>query len=527
MPPMLRTPDAEKLTLRHISFRQLGTSDVHQRYLEDDLDVGAYLGKRPKNVAELLFKTKSAAPRAVPREALAIAFRAYAERHDAPSAVLANADSLTNPKVRLVITGQQPGLVGGPLFSLFKVATAIRLCREIEQADPEMRCVPVFWNHSDDHDLEEANRLFLVNGGQEIQRFRLDLERDGAPLRSVRCGDEVQKLLDEIDPLIPQSEYRKWALDLFRSRTPEETLGDSMARMMFALFGEHGLLIIEPRDLPMQAFATLESWWTKADSIRNVVRQSCDQLTDLGVDVTIDPSTTLMFDTIGKRRQALADNERFSSPENLSPGALLRPLWQDACLPTIGFVVGPGELSYLAVVAPLYRLLGAPQPAFIPRASLTLVEPSMQRILTKFGWDLADLEQGPEKLGAGIKSEAQGGVEDEIDDVATRLRDSLDQIGQRLVTVDASLLSAIDRARTKASDELGKLAQKLRVARQNREGTGLRQIRNLCACLRPRSRLQERVLGPLMFLVTHGPSLGATLVDAADPFSTEHGILEL
>ncbi|MEI6130576.1 MAG: bacillithiol biosynthesis BshC [Planctomycetota bacterium] len=95
------------------------------------------------------------------------------------------------------------------------------------------------------------------------------------------------------------------------------------------------------------------------------------------------------------------------------------------------------------------------------------------------------------------------------------------------MTVDASLLSAIDRARTKASEELGKLAQKLRVARQNREGTGLRQIRNLCACLRPRSRLQERVLGPLMFLVTHGPSLGATLVDAADPFSTEHAILEL
>ncbi|MEI6130577.1 MAG: hypothetical protein WCR59_10970, partial [Planctomycetota bacterium] len=73
----------------------------------------------------------------------------------------------------------------------------------------------------------------------------------------------------------------------------------------------------------------------------------------------------------------------------------------------------------------LYRLLGVPQPAFIPRASLTLVEPSMQRILTKFGWDLADLEQGPEKLGAGIKSEAQGGVEDEIDDVATRATRSI------------------------------------------------------------------------------------------------------
>ena len=136
-------------------------------------------------------------------------------------------------------------------------------------------------------------------------------------------------------------------------------------------------------------------------------------------------------------------------------------------------------------------------------------------------------EQGPDKLASKIQGEEQGGVEEEIDEVAARLRETLDQIGQRLAALDASLLSAIDRARTKAGEELGKLAQKLRTARQNREGTGLRQIRRLCASLRPRSRLQERVLGPLTFLVAHGPSLGATLVEASDPFAVEHIVLEL
>lgn len=527
MLPMLENTDAVGSTLRHISFRRLGTSDVHQRYLDDDRELCSFLGKRSKNVAELLRRAPTAAGRAVPRDVMAKAFRAYAERHGAPAKVLANADALTDAKTHVVITGQQPGLIGGPLFNLFKVATAIRLCRDIEKENPGSRCVPVFWNHSDDHDLEEANRAFLVNSSQEVQRFRLELDRDGAPLRSIRCGREVQKVLDEIDSLIPQTEYRQWAMELFRPRHPDETLGDSMARMMFSLFGEHGLLIIEPRDMPTEAFSVLERWWGQSNTIRDTVRQSCDQLTDLGVDVTIDPAATMMFDTTGERRQPLADGERYSNATNLSPGALLRPLWQDACLPTIGFVVGPGELSYLAVVAPLYRTLGVPQPAFVPRASLTLVEPSMQRILTKFGWDLPDLEQGPDKLATRIQGEEQGGVEEEIDEVAARLRETLDQIGQRLAALDASLLSAIDRARTKAGEELGKLAQKLRAARQNREGTGLRQIRRLCASLRPRSRLQERVLGPLTFLVAHGQSLGTTLVEASDPFAVEHIVLEL
>ena len=95
---------------------------------------------------------------------------------------------------------------------------------------------------------------------------------------------------------------------------------------------------------------------------------------DLGVDITLDPAATMMFAMNANRREPLADGEDYGEARNLSPGVLLRPLWQDACLPTIGFVVGPGELSYLSAVAPLYRLLGVPQPVFVPRWRLVCAE---------------------------------------------------------------------------------------------------------------------------------------------------------
>ena len=518
-------------TLRHISFRRIGTSEVHQRYLEDDRDLSGFLGMRARSVAELLRRAPTGAGRLLPRDKLVQALRAYAERHKAPPEVFASAEALLDPNVHVVVTGQQPGMMGGPLFTFHKVATAIRLCREINaeaQKNGGPRAVPVFWNHSDDHDLDEANRLFLVNQSQEVQRFRLDLHRSNEPLRGIGCGREMEKVLAECEALLPQSEFRQWVLDLCKPRHPDETLGDQMARLLFATFGHHGLCIIEPRDLPPEAFDPLTRWWDKSDEVRDRVKQATEDLADLGIDITLDPQTTMMFELAGGVRTPLADGEEAGRAQDLSPGVLLRPLWQDACLPTLGFVVGPGELAYLCAVAPLYRLLGVPLPVFVPRASMTVVEPSMQRLLTRFSLDLPDLDQPPEKLAEKLLQNDDGDdIEDALDDLQSKVRAALDGITTKLGALDSSMLGALDRARSKALEEIERLQQKVRNARQNREGTGIKQLRRLCSTLRPRNRIQERVLGPLSYLATYGPRFGDMLVEAADPFRIEHAVLEL
>jgi bacillithiol biosynthesis cysteine-adding enzyme BshC len=515
-------------SVRHISFRRLGTSEVHQRYLEDDRDLGRFLGMRARNVGELLKRAPTGAGRLLSRDKLVAALHAYAERHGAPPEVHASAEKLLDAKVHVVVTGQQPGLMGGPLFTIHKAATAIRLCREINAAGAGIEAVPVFWNHSDDHDLDEANRLFMVNQAQEVQRFRVDVDRNNEPLRTIEVGRELDKLLAELDPLLPASEFREWAIAACKPRRADETLGDQQARMLFELFGKHGLLVIEPRDLPPEAFEPLAKWWEKSNQIRDKVKQACDDLADVGIDITLDPATTMMFQLQGGQREPLADGEAAGRTPDLSPGVLLRPLWQDACLPTIAFVVGPGELAYLAAVAPLYRMLGVPMPVLVPRASLTLVEPSLQRLLSRFSLDLPDLDQPPERLAEKLLQGNDGSdVEDQLDRLQTMLKSELDAMEKSLAALDSSMLGALDRARSKVHEELERLQVKVRNARQNREGTGIRQIRRMCSVLRPRSRIQERVLGPLGYMVAYGPALAEIEVAAADPFRIEHTILEL
>ncbi|MBK8980587.1 MAG: bacillithiol biosynthesis BshC [Planctomycetes bacterium] len=514
--------------LRHLSFRRFGTSELHLRYLEDDPDLQELTGARPRDADDLLRRAPLSARRLVPPVELGRALRAYAERHGAPPAVLDNADAIARGEAVVVVTGQQPGLFGGPLYTLYKAATAIRLARELSARPGAPRVLPLFWNHSDDHDLDEVNRAFLVNPNQELQRYRLELAHAGEPIRNLPVGRALAPVLAAAGDLLPRTEFRDDVWPLFAPGHDDETFGDALARLLFGLFGAHGLLVIEPRDLPPSAFEVLPRWRSATRTVRDAVRQISEHLTDLGLDVTLDPGTTLMFQFgAGQRRAPLLDGEPFDRAEQLSPGVLLRPLWQDACLPSIGFVVGPGELSYLAVVASLYKQLGVPRPCLVPRASLTLVEPSMVKQLERFGWDIPDLEPGPDELARVLEGDDDSGPEGALAELSEDLRRRLGEVGEQLRATDRQMLGPLERSRGKMLDELDKLRQKVRNSRQNRQGTGLRQIRRLCANLRPRSRPQERVLGPLSYVVSHGPGLADLLIDACDPFMVQHGVLEL
>jgi bacillithiol synthase len=514
-------------TLRHVPIRSMGSSLTQTRYLEEDPDLEQFLGRRPRNVEDLLRRAPINARRLLSPESIATALEAYAVRHGAPEESIAAARSLAGGDVHFIVTGQQPGLFGGPLYTVHKAATTVRLAREINALQKGPRVVPLFWNHTDDHDLDEVNRAFFVNSSLEIQRIRLDLARGGEAIRDIGIGRDLDHALAAVSDLLPHSEFREWALDLFRPRQPDEHFGDALARALFGMFGKHGMLVIEPRDLPAQAFDVLPRWWEQCNEIQTSIGSTIEVLSEIGLDISMDPSATLMFQNTGGRRSAMAEGDAVNHVTDLSPGALLRPLWQDACLPTLGSVVGPGELSYLSVAGPLYRQLGVPAPVFVPRASLTLVEPSLAKLLVRFNWDIPDLEAGAEQL-------AQSAIQDDADDDESGLEALIEhvtgqmtELAQSMRTTDAQMVRGVERTRGKVRDELTKLLNKLRNSRQNREGTGVRQIRRVVNSLRPRGRPQERVLTVLPFLASHGEVLADQLVDAADPFTSGHGVLEL
>ena len=130
-------------------------------------------------------------------------------------------------------------------------------------------------------------------------------------------------------------------------------------------------------------------------------------------------------------------------------------------------------------------------------------------------------------LGARLQAAQPAQLEKALGDVGAGIVRQLDALADDVKRLDASLLSALERARDKAVEEVGRFAAKVRKTIEDREGTGLRQVRRLCTMLRPRGRLQERVLPCISVLATHGKATGQLLVDAADPFATGHGVLEL
>ncbi len=514
--------------VRRLPFRLLGTtSDVHLRYLEEDPDLRPFLGTRPRSADQLLQGAPLRARRLVSSDALSASVLAYAEHYGAPAAVLENAHALADPETCAVVTGQQPGLFGGPLYTIHKAATAVRLARELSALPGAPRVVPIFWNHTDDHDLDEVNRAFAVNANLDIQRIRLDLPRSGAAIRDIPVARPMQQALAAMGDLVPNTEFRDWAFEALAATEPDDTLGSILARFLFQQFGQDGLLVIEPRDLPAQAFDVLPRWCEMVGGIRDVIRSTVEHLSDAGLDVTLDPTATLMFQNTGQRRLPLSDGDPLPRATALSPGVLLRPLWQDACLPTIASVVGPGELAYLSAAGPLYKHLGVPAPVFVPRASLTLVEPSLKKLLNRFDWDLQDLGKGPAGLARSLSSEESNPVEEGLDELSADIKRRMGELSGQIRKLDAQMVSSLERTRQKMLEELEKLTVKIRRSRQNREGTGLRQIRRLCSQLKPRGRLQERVLTAVPFLVSHGESLAPVLIDAADPFGLEHGVVEL
>src|SRR5690606_41796449 len=141
--------------------------------------------------------------------------------------------------------------------------------------------------------------------------------------------------------------------------------------------------------------------------------------------------------------------------------------------------------------------------------------------------DGADLAAGPDELAGRVLGGGESQPEQVLTAAIEELQGRLATVLERVRQVDLAMAGPVERSRSKVVEELDKLRQKMRNSRQNRQGTGLRQIRRLCSNLRPRGRLQERVLNVLPFLIAHGEGLADALIDAADPFGEAHGVVEL
>ncbi len=440
-----------------------------------------------------------------------------------------------------VTTGQQPALLGGPLYSLYKALTAVRLAQDLAGilARPVM---PLFWVASDDHDWDEANHVHLIDQANELHCLTLGPNPGTVPrpLSRIPLGDAVIDAVTRLEQCFPRNEYRDRYIDLARNAfSPRATMASAFAALMAELLRDTPIGLVDAAD-PLLKEASRPVLCAEAEdpaASERAVRETSDALAvqEYGLQVpVIDGAVNLLTDLEGGRDRLQRANGGFvhrrsgrrisqrallalirDDPVRVSPNVLLRPVVEAAVFPSLAYVGGPGELAYYGQLHGLFARHGVCMPVPVPRASLLVVEPKVSRVMDKFGLEPDELRDQDALLSRFARDE----VPPEADRALARWREAVGSIAAELAessaSIDPGLAGAVTRARNAGLAALGTLEKKIVRAVKRQGETTRSQIGKASVNLWPNAKPQDRVLTPLQFLVRYGPGFVAAALGKA------------
>lgn len=446
-------------------------------------------------------------------------------------AALANIERIRHG-ANVVVTGQQVGLFGGPLYTLLKAATAIRKAQDATAAGSPH--VPVFWLATEDHDFAEVNHVTLPSR-RALETFTYrGAHAANAPVGGIVFDEQIRSLVDQAEALLGAG------VDQLReSYQSGRTFAQAFADWIGTVFASHGLIVM---DASSRAFHALGA---------NVIRQAIERSTELRdalterdqllvrsgyhsqVLVAAQSSLLFLIDPATGARQALKNPSEAkwqagrrsytkedllaildSEPERLSPNALLRPVFQDAILPTSAYVGGPAEIAYFAQSQVLYERILGRATQILPRLTATLIEPEIADVLRRHDLSLPDVLQSTtdeiaQRLGA--RSMPVEGKR-KLASAGNALDAELTYLMQYMSDLDAGLGRSGEVAASKMRYQMNRLRRLAANYQLQKEASLTRHVEALAIALFPNRHPQERLIGAAYFLGRYGESLTDLLV---------------
>ena len=473
----------------------------------------------------------------------------------ASSKTLANIERFKRGALAAV-TGQQVGLFGGPLFSIFKALTAVKLAEQATAAGVD--CVPVFWLATEDHDLAEVNHVALLSEHGLPERLTVESPAfdsnavDDAPVGTVKFGPEIEPVVERAAALLGDSEVATWLRQAYR---PGESLGSAFALLFARLFADWGVILLDPadkdfHDLAKPLFRAAIERVSELDEAL-LARGKALEAAGYHQQVKVTSATTLLFEvkngarTVVRRRNNGANGgefavgeERISSkelverieeaPETFSPNALFRPVVQDYLLPTLVYTGGAAEVAYFAQAAVVYeKLLGRVTP-ILPRFSATLLEAKAERILTRYQLGLPEVFHGPEKVREVIAARSlPPDLQARFSEAYASVEQSMAALRESIGKLDSTLIDTAESTRTSMSHQIDRLRARVARAEQQRNEVITRHADALSHALFPNKVLQEREVAGVSFVARYGPELLANLYQHVHPDCHDHQVIEV
>ncbi len=476
-------------------------------------------------------------------------------RWGAGDETLKNIDRLRQPDCVAVVSGQQAGLFTGPLYTIYKAISAVKLAACLTQRNTQ--AVPVFWIAAEDHDFAEVAKAEFISRDCRLASVEVSpqLHRDGQPVGEVLLDSSIEQVLNELIESLPNSEFIPELESLLRQTwTPGATYSGAFARMMTRLLGRYGLVLLDPLDSTLKSIAAplYSAAVRQGEAIALAVAARSRELEEAGyhaqVLVTENSFPIFLHDADGGRHALtrtesgnyqIKDGEGEYSvaelaqralvqPADFSPNVLLRAVVQDYLLPTVAYLGGSAEIAYFAQTAEAYRLLERPATPIIHRSSLTMVESHTGRTLERYGLGLEDLFAGLEAVLSRIVEEHLGtdtartftAVEENVNTELTRLKTSLESI-------DPTLAAALETGRRKINYQLEGLRTRFHRAQLGRDEASQRQLERALDQLYPSKALQERHINITSLLARHGTYVIEWIYNVVNLESADHQVVYL
>jgi bacillithiol synthase len=451
-----------------------------------------------------------------------------------------------------VVTGQQVTLFGGPLYTLLKAATAVRKARDASALGRPH--VPIFWLATEDHDLAEANHVILPANG-ELRTLRAETNQPaGLPVGDMVLGKGIEDVLEQAAEILGPGPLFD---DLVRCYRPEATFSQAFASLIARVFASQGMIVLDAssREFHSLGKGVLRDAIVRAGELHAAILDRDQQLHAAGYhsQVLVPPNSSLLFlidrgsgarlplrrtpsgEWQAARRTystadllAILDEE----PERLSPNALLRPVFQDAILPTAAYIGGPAEIAYFAQSQVLYeKILGRVTPV-LPRLSATLIEPPIATVLAQHELSLPDVIQSAlqnpqelaQRLGArSLPIEAKR----KLALAGNALDEELEVLTSYMHSVSESLGKASDVAASKMRYQMNRLRRLAANEQLKREQSLARHAEAIMLNLFPDRHPQERIFGAAWFLSRYNDFLPELLVDQAGQQCPGHKVIWL
>lgn len=457
-------------------------------------------------------------------------------RWGASEETLNNIRRLNSPQTLAVVTGQQAGALGGPLYTFYKTITVLKLAGQLAREFPDYTFVPVFWMEVNDSDFQEIGAVQYLSKENELRRLVLQESPEEAqqPVFARRLDGQIQQWRQTLEQDFFDTEFKTAALDLFLGcYAPGQGYADAFAALMQHFFGKYGLILFNPAEAAVSALASslFTKSLTSAPEILKIFAERSNALESAGYapQIQLGDRQTLLFFTDERKRRVRIDfdeNGGFvlkypdgyqslarevllkkcaETPGTFSPNVALRPLMQDLLLPGAAYVAGPAETAYFAQIEALYGHFRIPMPVIYPRHRLTIAEGKVHKNVQKFNLAYEEILAGrPDFSAEFLRRSAGQGLNQSLQSAGERIRQALAELQQEIAAADPTLVNTLEKTRQSIEDSFGKLGGKITRSLEERNQAQVRQLEKVLLHLLPGNQPQERVLNMLYFCIKYG-----------------------